>query len=137
MGYMNPMENKKLMTYGILKRGLELDLTNYDAEFLGECYIEGASLFGIGPIGGGKFRGVGLRLTRDKEIAYGELWDIPDELWDWLDGIEQNGRVYTRKIVPVCLWDEQEAVDKVVDAWVYEHCFKDFRYTDKIEGGRF
>jgi gamma-glutamylcyclotransferase (GGCT)/AIG2-like uncharacterized protein YtfP len=136
MGYMNPMDNTKLMTYGILKRGLELDLTDYDAEFLGECYIEGASLFGIGPIGGGKFRGVGLRLTRDKEIAYGELWDIPDDLWQWLDDIEQNGRVYTRKIVLVNR-EIGPGHMSMEEAWVYEHCFANFKYTDKIEGGRF
>jgi gamma-glutamylcyclotransferase (GGCT)/AIG2-like uncharacterized protein YtfP len=138
---MNPMKNNKLAVYGILKKGYELDLDNYGAKFIGEGHIQGATLFGIGPMGSGKFHGVGLRLTDDKSVAHIELWEIPDSLWDWLDGIEGNGFCYTRKIVEVKLNRSPEVIAAgcvgSTDAWVYEHCYKDFKYTDKIESGRF
>lgn len=162
------MENNKLFVYGILKRGYELDLTNYGAKFIGEAYIEGATLYGIGPRDRWetvrkdgiwqRYQGVGLRLNTypwsegdpSGVVAHGELWEVPPSLWRWLDDIEQNGRVYTRKIVPVMLelkdaptqgeWGAVMANAKAVtlaDAWVYEHCYKDFKYENRIEGGRF
>lgn len=131
------MENNKLFCYGILKRGYALDLNNHGAKFLGEAHIEGATLYSIGG------RGVGLRLTGDDSIAHGELWEIPKELWKWLDHIEGNGFNYERKIVPVQLQDipgdmgiNGDGVE-TVHAYVYEHMFKGFTDKDKIKGGKF
>jgi gamma-glutamylcyclotransferase (GGCT)/AIG2-like uncharacterized protein YtfP len=145
------MKNNFLFTYGILQRGYKLDLTNYGAKFLGEAHIEGAVLYGIGGYWQGdgyvndavwKYHGVGLKLDKDPErVAHGELWEIPPSLWDWLDSIEQNGRVYTRKIVVVQAdvqdpWSEQ-IVYEPVDAWVYEHNFENFPKEHIIKGGQF
>jgi gamma-glutamylcyclotransferase (GGCT)/AIG2-like uncharacterized protein YtfP len=151
--------NNKLFVYGILKRGYELDLREHGAKFIGEAHIEGAALYGIGPIYEGnkhefRYHGVGLRLdympekdTDPMGVAYGELFEVPHKLWPWLDGIEQNGFVYTRKIMPVhmdyvrhTLIAEKEAeamLLKPIQAWVYEHNYKDFKREDLIRGGRF
>lgn len=150
--------NNKLFVYGILKRGYELDLADHGATFLGEAHIPGAILYGIGRNyhdgeldggrgGGREYHGVGLGLDKDPNgVAHGELWDVTG-LWDWLDGIEQNGFCYTRKIVPVCLpvKFEKEYREKypnavgieMVSAWVYEYTYPGFNYANPIKSGRF
>ena len=135
----------KLFVYGILKRGYELDLADYGAEFIGEAHIPGAILYGIGknwhheshPNEGREFHGVGLGLNKDPDrVAHGELWDIPDKLWDWLDQIEQNGFVYTRKAVKVSTYTE-DSYGAIYDAWVYEYTYPGFDYANPIESGKF
>jgi len=139
---------KLLMVYGILKKGYELDLSEYGAKFIGECHIPGAILYGIGknwnheshPNEGREFHGVGLGLDKDPDrVAHGELWEIPDTLWDWLDQIEQNGFCYTRKVVQVRVTDPvSEAPEyQYTNAWVYEYSYPGFDYANPIEGGRF
>ena len=151
----------KLFVYGILKRGYELDLTDYGATFIGEAHIPGAILYGIGknwhheshPNEGREFHGVGLAMggpnIGPNRVAHGELWDIPDKLWDWLDQIEQNGFCYTRKVVPVLHKEDSrfsivaktyfnaEEDHLVTDAWVYEYTYPGFDYANPIESGRF
>jgi len=126
------MENNLLFVYGILKRGFDADLLKYKAEFKGEAYIEGATLYRIG-------RGVGLRLgDSNTSAAYGEVFSVPtDRLWQWLDSIESNGLVYTRKVVPVNLFKDADGkgVAQVLDAWVYEHTYPRMVYDRPIEGG--
>jgi gamma-glutamylcyclotransferase (GGCT)/AIG2-like uncharacterized protein YtfP len=144
------MENNKLFVYGILKRNYPLDLSEYGGQFIGEAHIEGATLFGIHPYYKGamdpdaSYAGVGLRLnTQADHVAHGELWEVPEGLWKWLDEIEQNGFAYTRKIVPVLVHDvpgdpgiNGDGVDEV-QAWVYEHSFPGFDYKYPLKGGRF
>src|ERR1700676_1364568 len=103
------MKPNRLAVFGILKRGYELDLSNHGGKFLGEGTIKDAVLFGIGrrwnheghPNDEREWSGVGLKLdsplpgVQDAKV---ELWEIPDILDDWLDSIEQNGYVYTRKV---------------------------------------
>jgi gamma-glutamylcyclotransferase (GGCT)/AIG2-like uncharacterized protein YtfP len=132
------MENNKLFCYGILQRGHELDLTqaSLGGKFLGEALIQGANLYRIGS-------GVGLRLVEDPhKVAHGELFEIPDTLWPWLDDIEQNGFCYTRKIVEVHMdnargLEAEELLLYPVKAWVYVHSYPNFEYKNLIEGGRF
>lgn len=155
------VEPNKLFVYGILKRGYELDLSNTGGKFLGEASIQGAVLYGIGWIPEGlrnqilarKFHGVGLKLDVDStKVAHGELWEIPNRLWKWLDDIERNGFCYTRKVVQVLQVlvskDKQEAGDYVdisnhavgmlmTNAWVYEYTHPNFRAENPIEGGVF
>lgn len=141
----------KLFVYGILKRGEELDLAEYGATYLGDARIEGATLYGIGrrmyqeshPNDGREFHGVGLRLEDPGRVAYGEIWDIPDNLWTWLDQIEQNGFCYTRKVVaafmdafPAGAPYDCEAY-KTVLVWVYEHTYPNYKYDNPIKGGKF
>lgn len=141
--------NNKLFVYGLLKRGYDLDLENYGGKFIGEAHIKGATLYGIGRRNGGRefgrweevkheFCGVGLRLSREGEftVAHGELWGVPSTLWNWLDGIEQNGFMYTRKIVEVSVKDEEGHLDGV-HAWVYEHTYPDFKYEHPLLNGVF
>lgn len=107
------MENNLLFVYGILKRGFELDLRHYGATFVGESEITGASLYGI-------HDGVGLRLNDDpEEVAHGEIFTIPDELWGWLDTIETNGHVYERKEVLA----RSTRRNDLIKVWVYEHIY--------------
>lgn len=106
----------KLMVYGILKRGFDLDLTKRGCKLLGECQLSGANLYGLGyKDATGSWTGVGLRLVEDpNRVAQGELFEIPErgayskdgfmsysDTWRWLDSIEQNGHCYTRKIVEI------------------------------------
>lgn len=146
------MKPNKLFVYGILKRGLELDLEQYGAEFVGEAHIPGAVLYGIGrnwhheshPNDGREFHGVGLKLDVGPDgLAHGELWNIPDSLWDWLDGIEQQGFCYTRKVVPVRLnaypagapYDSEAY--KTVNSWVFEYTHPAMKWENPIMSGRF
>lgn len=150
------LKNNKLFVYGILKRGYELDLRQYGATFLGEAHINGATLFGIGaPYKNRKWSGVGLKLDPPNtehlpmwglgphRVAHGELWEVPDPLWAWLDGIEQNGFCYTRKITDVSLneYPVEAPYDgesyKTVKAWVYEYSYPGFTYKSPIKEGRF
>lgn len=144
------MENNRLFCYGILKRGYELDLTNYGVngsktKFIGEASIKGATLYGIGHHFGldRDFSGVGLAFKDPDGVAYGEIFEIPSGLWNWLDTIEQNGFCYTRKIVqcelvnmPAYAMYDTDA-ERVVNAWVYEYVFPGFDYSHPIEGGKF
>ena len=147
------MEPNKLFVYGILKCGYELDLRQSFCKFLGKAQLPGADLYGIGPKwvanefngpkGSEYFHGVGLKFTDDlKRIVYGELFEIPEGLWPWLDSIEQNGRVYTRKIVQPCLSvvlpDDPDAMAiEMLNAWVYEYTFPGLKEENIIEGGVF
>jgi gamma-glutamylcyclotransferase (GGCT)/AIG2-like uncharacterized protein YtfP len=144
------VDNNKLMVYGILKRGYELDLERRGCKFLGECLLQGANLYGIGYLwpGDGGFAGVGLRLVEDpNRVAHGELFEIPEHLWKWLDHIEQNGFCYTRKLVKVDMetargktrLESERLLLEPVECWVYEHTYPGMKYTDAnlIENGRF
>ena len=131
---MDRMENNKLFCYGILKRGFELDLRRHGAEFMSEAYIPGANLYHI-------HDGVGLRFSDDPlQVAHGEIFSIPDELWGWLDGIEANGHVYERKEVIAIRPPMGMDDDGWRHVWVYEHIYfpKEW-YTEAklIQGGIF
>ena len=122
------MEPKLLLVYGILKRGFALDLAHHGAKFISNAVLPNAQLYWIGDRAG-----VGLRFEDTKIPARGEVWEIPDRLWRWLDGIEQNGFCYTRKVVTTkCI-----QIDEDVQAWVYEHTFPAMRYTDPIPMNEF
>ena len=126
---MNP---SKLAVYGILKRGFPLDLRYCGGSFIGEGTVN-ATLYHIGS-------GVGLRFDDPSKVAHIEVFDITgterssaSEVWRWLDIIESNGLVYTRKVVPVTLSD-----GTTEDCWIYEHtCWPQERYNRPIEGGVF
>lgn len=132
------MRTSKLAVYGILKRGFSLDLSKpeYGGKFLDDGIIQSAQLHAIS-------YGVGLRFVEDPlQVAHVELFEIPDELWDWLDQIESNGRVYTRKVVQVHVEDLYKGYDLTTNAWVYEHMFLNTqeeydKYYPKIESGRY
>jgi len=120
------MEPNRLFVYGILKRGFELDLGRYGATFIGEAKLPGAQLYGMGV-------GVGLRMVYDlNQIATGEVWEIPDDLWTWLDAIERNGINYKRivevpwvtaKPVHPVFGADDEFVPQLMEAWVYQHIY--------------
>ena len=118
---------------GYFKRGFSLDLTHYGGRYMGNASLYGASLHPIGD-------GVGLRFTKpfgvDQSIpiARGEVFQIPDRLWAWLDLIENNGHCYTRKVVTVVVHDPVEE-DEGVEAWVYEHSYPGMNYATPIESG--
>src|SRR5271157_1217215 len=127
------MEPNLLFVYGILKRGKSADLTQYGGKFIGVAKLEGAQLYHIG-------HGVGLRLEPQSNgdyfdlgeivAAHGEVWEIPDPLWDWLDSIESNGFVYTRKVVTPEVHDTNGKGGMVLmDAWTYVHTFPGMKYT--------
>lgn len=135
--------SKKLFVYGILKRGFELDLRDYGCTFVGEAALPGAILYGLGGryeenTNPSKYHGVGLRFSEDPErVAHGEVFDVPDFLWHWLDQIENNGFSYTRKVVQAKMEVAPEDGLHNVDVWVYEHTFPGMEYVNPIEGGVF
>lgn len=124
-------ENNHLFVYGILKRGFHLDLERpeYGGKFVGEAFIPGSRLYALGA-------GVGLRFSGDPlEVAHGEIFEINPGLWHYLDGIEANGRTYTRKIV-TCILEGDKL--KEIEAWVYEHTYfseDGYKRLPVIEGG--
>ena len=100
----------RLFAYGILKRNFQLDLENYGATFIGEAVLQEANIYKIGS-------GVGLKLE-DEGKVYGEVFEIPNKLWRWLDGIEGRPYNYDRMVVEPVLYKVGEAGIEV-DAWVY------------------
>lgn len=112
-----------LFCYGILKKGQCADLSDNGQEHIGPATLAGANLYGIGG-------GVGLRLDgKPEDLAHGDVFRIIDkDLWcRYLDQIENNGRVYTRKVVEV----EVKGHGKM-QSWVYEHMY----YPAEFYGSR-
>lgn len=121
----------RLFVYGILKRGFPLDLKQYGGTFVSKAHLAGAQLYHIGG-------GVGLRkVDDDHTIAHGELWEIPNTLWRWLDDIEQNGFCYTREKMVVMTQPKNEENGQVSlvlsNAWVYVHTYPDMAYENPVE----
>lgn len=121
----------RLFVYGILKRGFPLDLKQYGGKFLGKARIAGTQLYHIGG-------GVGLRKTDDlRTYAHGELWEVPNTLWAWLDDIEQNGFCYTREkfvIERPILCEEDQMGLSLEPAWTYVHTYPGMDYVNPVEG---
>jgi gamma-glutamylcyclotransferase (GGCT)/AIG2-like uncharacterized protein YtfP len=65
--------------------------------------------------------------------AKGEVFEIPDKLWPWLDDIEQNGFCYTRKVENVYF----DTHGEFKEAWVYAHTFPGMKYTTPIESNEY
>ncbi len=122
------MEPNLLFVYGILKRGFELDLRRYDAEFIGPATLNEAKIHQIGS-------GVGLTLSPNvQDVVHGEIFRIPDDLWGWLDRIEGHPFNYKREIAaPVRRIDGGM---EMMRTWVYVHqhpsCF-----GKQIKSGRY
>jgi gamma-glutamylcyclotransferase (GGCT)/AIG2-like uncharacterized protein YtfP len=112
------MKNNLLFCYGILMRNFELDLSQYGGKFIQEDEVRGR-LYSIGS-------GVGLRLSVlpvPPDIrAKGEVWEVPEKLWGWLDSIEGNGRVYIRRLVKTI---------SAYECWTYEHIYYDYEAPQK------
>ena len=127
------MEPNKLFCYGILKRGFAMDLERYGAKFIGSALLEGAQLYHIG-------RGVGLRPVESGEqdalpSAHGEVFEVPDDMWPWIDRLESNGFAYTRKIYTPIV--EVEGGRTLLDAWVYVHTYPGMKYDKPIVNNLF
>ncbi len=115
------MESNRLFCYGILKRGFELDLRRYGAEFIDSSKMYYAKIYQIGS-------GVGLTMSDEgTDVVHGELFRIPDDLWGWLDRIEGHPYNYKREV---------KDVSDACQAWVYVHqhpsCF-----GKQIKSGRY
>ena len=131
------MDPNLLYVYGILKRGKSADLSKFGAKFIGESKLEGAQLYHVG-------HGVGLRDIRPMIddptdygycTAHGEVWEVPDPLWDWLDRIESNGFAYTRKVVhPFVHSANEKNGEALMETWVYEHTYPGTVYNRPVEG---
>lgn len=133
-----------LFVYGILKVGQCADLRDYGQKHIGPASLPGANLYRIGG-------GVGLRLTDNQDdVAHGDVFEIIDNsLWHrFLDRIESNGYVYTRKVVKPIVFNKilvGEAAGleaNKVEAWTYEHTYYPASHYGhdliaKIEGGTF
>lgn len=122
-------EPNLLFVYGILKRDYPLDLRHHGCIFESEGSITEATLYRIGS-------GVGLRFTPGvpEKAAFGEVFRVPTErIWNWLDYIESNGFTYTRRVVNVMA--TRPKINTPVEAWVYEHTWPGYAYTDEILRG--
>jgi gamma-glutamylcyclotransferase (GGCT)/AIG2-like uncharacterized protein YtfP len=128
------MQPNKLFVYGILKRGFSLDLTREGAKFLGEATLQHANIYKIG-------EGVGL-LLEDEGKVYGEVFEIPERLWRWLDNIEGHPYTYMRQQIQVMLY---EAVDRAgsveyqgneIECWTYVHQHPEYM-NELIETGSY
>lgn len=126
-----PKSTSRIFVYGILKRGFPLDLKQYGGKFLGKARIAGTQLYHIGG-------GVGLRKTADLATkAVGELWEVPNSLWHWLDDIEQNGFCYTREKFAIerpILCEEDQMGLSLEPAWAYVHSYPGMDYVNQVEG---
>ncbi len=104
-------------------------MTKYHAVFLGEAQIDGANLYRIGS-------GVGLRYGNG--TVYGELFEIPNNLWRWLDDIEGHPVNYKREIVDVAIGNPEGADFGWLEAFVYVHQYPFEKHNHrKIESGRY
>lgn len=101
----------KLFVYGILKRGFQLDLRNKECIFLGEAILPSANLYHLGG-------GVGMKMEEGGR-AFGEVFDIPPDLWAWLDRIEGHPYNYRRIIVEPILYKLGDGGINV-ETWAYE-----------------
>ena len=110
------MECNLLYVYGILKRGYAADLSKMGAKFISEATMQNSQLYWIG-----KDRmGVGLRFEQDKGPAQGEIWEIPESLWSYLDDIEGvKYNVYKRILTYPLL----VKIEVAVQAYVYAHIY--------------
>jgi gamma-glutamylcyclotransferase (GGCT)/AIG2-like uncharacterized protein YtfP len=120
----------KLFVYGILKRGFALDLEREGCKFLGEATLQPANIYRIG-------EGVGLLIENEGKV-YGEVFEIPNRLWHWLDRIEGHPYTYMRQIVqvrenPPLPFDDR---GEMHDAWVYVHQHEEY-LGELIESGRY
>jgi gamma-glutamylcyclotransferase (GGCT)/AIG2-like uncharacterized protein YtfP len=122
----------RLFVYGILRKGFALDLTNEGATFIGNATLKNAQLYWLG-----NRAGVGLRFEPTKVSAVGEVWEIPDRLWKWLDDIEGvRHNVYKRlKTFPVL------ADGSAPETYVYAHVYYEGNakkyYNDPIRSNDF
>lgn len=121
----------RLFVYGILRRGYAADLSQMGAEFVSEATLKNSQLYWLG-----NRAGVGLRFEPTKIPAQGEIWQIPDDLWEYLDLIEgvRNG-VYKRlKAFPVL------NNGTALETYVYLHTFYNTspeHYNDPIPSNSF
>lgn len=112
----------KLFCYGILKKGFALDLEHEGAKFLGEATLQPANIYRIGG-------GVGLAIE-DRGKVHGEVFEIPEGFWKWLDRIEGHPYTYQRQVFEVSLNGE------VMPAWVYVHQHPNF-FGALIQSGNY
>lgn len=125
------MDNNRLFVYGILRRGFAADLKNMGAKFISEATLKNAQLYWLG-----HRAGVGLRFQETKSPAIGEVWEIPDKLWEYLDHIEgiRHGvykRIKTHPVLPD---------NSAPETWVYAHCYYEKspqNYNDPIRTNDF
>lgn len=128
------MKPNKLFCYGILMRGFSLDLEKEGCKFLGEAVLKPANLYRIGD-------GVGLRIEDDGKV-YGEVFEVQDHLWRWLDRIEGHPYVYMRQQVQVMLspvhadLENPAAMDEEAECWTYVHQIPE-ALGELIESGKY
>jgi len=127
------MEPNLLTVYGILKRGYSLDLEREGCKFLGTVQVPNTNLYSIG-------EGVGL-LREDGGLSFGELFEVPERLWRWLDGIEGHPYTYRRELITVWLEGEPQPDFSIedgpaVESWIYVHQRPEY-FSGKIESGRY
>lgn len=129
------MEPNKLFVYGILKTNFSLDLnrSHYGlpkAKFIGKATLKGATLNRIGS-------GVGLRLEGEA-LVHGEVYEIPDKMWPFLDQIENHPHTYKREVVKAQLVGLPDYPDGVgeIEAWVYVHQHPKY-FMGKIRSGNY
>jgi gamma-glutamylcyclotransferase (GGCT)/AIG2-like uncharacterized protein YtfP len=123
------MEPNLLFVYGILKRGECLDLEKYGAKFIGPATVEGVQLYHIGSGVGAREMTWRCNDPRHEHVAHGEVFEIPDNLWPWLDRIESNGFAYTRKVMSARLPNNGGVM-----AWIYIHTYPGMVYDKPVEG---
>jgi len=113
-----------IFVYGILRKGYSYGLEKQGGEYIGPARVEDAKLYHIG-------WGVGMRHEPGK-LAKGDLFRIPNSLWEHLDAIEGNGVVYTREIVNVKACTSTGI--EVIPAWAYFHTYPGMRHSHPVEG---
>jgi gamma-glutamylcyclotransferase (GGCT)/AIG2-like uncharacterized protein YtfP len=126
------LKPNKLFVYGILKRGFALDLEREGCKFLGKAVLQPANIYKIGD-------GVGLLIENEGKV-YGEVFEIPERLWRWLDNIEGHPYTYMRQQVQVRVntWtnDSYGCADEEMEAWVYVHQRPEYM-SELIESGKY
>lgn len=126
------MEPNVLAVYGILKLDFSLDLSKMGARYIGNCEMPGTELWKIGD---------GVGLIRSEFIdsrTHGQLFEIPEQMWEWLDRIEGHPYLYKRSLIDVIQTEVGEAGEGELDrrVWVYIYQHPDY-FTEKIESGNY
>jgi gamma-glutamylaminecyclotransferase len=131
---MDDFKHQLVFTYGSLKRGFVNNVVLKDSVFVTEAYTRRTDFRMFGLVKGASFnfpivlhRGEGIERKTEAAI-HGEVFAVDTETLMKIDTIEQNGKMYERKLVQVS--NPEYNGNKSFQAWMYIGV-EDFWYKHK------
>ncbi len=94
-----------VFVYGTLRKGERAEHYLQDSNYCGKFHLKNAAMYNLG-----SYPGI---IEQQGESVVGEVYFVDDDTLERMDRYEGNGRLYERKLVPVCRDDE------TIYAWAY------------------